>query len=152
MNKSNDTLFPQRQVGHLKSWMLSLYAHKCLLCTCLSCAWRVTLAQLCGKPMSPLKPLMPNVLCVRANISVRERDHPQMKKKWEGKRKENKCGTAGTVIAMLGMGMIDVARERIGGSEERSLVSLCTHWNNMSSPTPAPETRILRDFGRVPLH
>lgn len=39
---------------------------------------------------------------------------------------------------MLGMEMIDVTREQIGGSEERSLVSLCMHWNNMSSPTPAP--------------
>jgi len=74
----------QRQVVHLKSWwMLSLYAHKCLLCTCLSLAWRVALAQLCGKPMSPLKPLAHSVLCLRANISVRETHHPQMGKKSE---------------------------------------------------------------------
>lgn len=89
MNKSNDTLFLQRQVGHLKSWMLSLYAHKSLLCTCLSRAWRVALAQLCGKPMSPLKPLMPSVLCVRANISVRERpstDEKKVRGKEEGKQ------------------------------------------------------------------
>lgn len=80
VNKSNDTLFPQRQVGHLKSWwMLSLYAHKCLLCTRLSRAWRVALAQLCGKPMSPLKPLVPRLTLAW------ERHHPQMGKKVRGK-------------------------------------------------------------------
>ncbi len=73
-------LLSDKCVGHLKSWMLSLYAHKCLLCTCLSRAWRVALPKLCGKLMSPLKPLMPSVLCVRANISVRERPSTDEKK------------------------------------------------------------------------
>lgn len=40
-------------------------------------------------------------------------------------RKENKCGVAGTVMVMVGMKMIDVTRERIEGSEECLLVSLC---------------------------
>lgn len=140
----NEKMFPQRQVGHLKSWwMFSLHAHKCPLYVRFKPLWRIALPQLCGNTASWLRALVPSV---QASVSVSVRACWQQ---WgaavgAGKRKRETSVELLT-LCMLGMEIISILwpfdeetrRGRwIRGCED-GWVSLWARWNNTSPPSLA---------------